>query len=395
MDKKGPALNRRDFVKLAAASAALFSAAAVPGAQEARQPLKQEQKQEKQSPSPRARRNPNAKLIRVASIQSRANPRVKGLCIDPFNKDFTTQQLNQSIDGWLAHYEDLIAQAAREQCRLAVLPEDFTRIFDSAMFLDDRSIFRNAVKGQTPLVAERLGAAARRHRMHLVACYFANEGDRIYNVADLFAPSGERIGRYRKVHMPQYEMWQVTPGDDFPAFETELGWVGMLICYDQMWPEAAACCAMNGAQLICHPSAAVLKDFYLRQRAFDNQVHYLSATRQESMIAAPNGDLLASGENRDPAVVWADIDLRTATMADENFYEYLYSGIRDHKERHLKFRRQEAYKVLLDKKPPLAAQYPPGGVANTPEEIDRVYQIVKKIRQGDPEYRNRYHWRWL
>ena len=76
--------------------------------------------------------------------------------------------------------------------------------------------------------------------MFIVACYFALEGDAIYNVADLFGPNGELVGRYRKVHLPQYELWQVTAGDVFPAFETALGWISMLICYDQMWPESAA-----------------------------------------------------------------------------------------------------------------------------------------------------------
>lgn len=379
-------IKRRDFVKRAAAGAALLSGAGAVMAQG---------KPQEQKPQPAAQAaKPKANLARVASLQTRANPRVKGLCADPFNKAFSRKQLHKSIEGWLAHYEELIAQAAREHCQLAVTTEDFTHIFDAAMFLDDRAVFHEAVERQTPLIAERLGAAAKRRRMHLVACYFAQEGDRIYNVADLIGPGGERIGRYRKVHMPQYELWQVTPGDAFPAFETELGWIGMLICYDQMWPEAASCCALNGAQLICHPSAAVLKDFYMRQRAFDNQVHYLSVTRTDSMISAPQGDILANGAEKDPAIVWADVDLRGGTRGDAHFYECLYSGIQDHKERHLKFRRPEAYGALAQPHPPLAAQYPAGGVANTPGEIDRVYQIVKKIRQGDPEYRNRYHWQW-
>ena len=79
-------------------------------------------------------------------------------------------------------------------------------------------------------------------------------------------------------------------------------------------------------------------------------------------------------------------------VGDEYYYECLYSGIQDHKERHLKFRRPETYKVLTEKNPPLARQYPAGGVANTPESIDEVYQTVKKIRQGDIS--RRYHWKW-
>ena len=151
----------------------------------------------------------------------------------------------------------MFGRAARQNCKLAVITEDFTRLSRCMRYLDDRSIFQQAVARQTPMIRERLENVARKNNMYLVACYFAQEGEQVFNVADLFGPTGDLIGRYRKVHMPQYELWQVTPGDVFPAFETDIGWISMLICYDQMWPESAACCAMNGAQIICQPSAAI------------------------------------------------------------------------------------------------------------------------------------------
>src|SRR4030042_2358005 len=277
------------------------------------------------------------KTVRIAAIQTRKNPKIEGLYTDPFQSDFSLQDLYRSVDLWLEWYEELIVQAARESCRLAVFTEDFTRIFNLSMYLEDRSLFRKAVERQTSLVPERMGALARHHSMYLVACYFAAEGDLIRNVCDLFSPEGSLAGRYRKVHMPQYEKWQVTPGGAFPAFETELGWISMLVCYDQMWPEAAASCAMNGAQLICHPSAAVMKEHYMLQRAYDSQVHYISSSGTSSMISSPRAEILANGRDKDPAIVLADVDLKHATLGDPYFYEYLYSGIQDHKERDLKF----------------------------------------------------------
>ena len=151
---------------------------------------------------------------------------------------------------------------------------------------------------------------------------------------------------------------------------------------------------MNGAQIICHPSAASLTDYHMRTRAKDNQVHYISSTWMNSMIVSPRAEILANAEKRDPAIVWADVDVQGATMADELLWEYLYSGIQDHKERHLKFRRPETYRVLTDPHPPLADQYPPGGVANTPESIAEVYRKHKEARQkilrGE---KVPYHWR--
>jgi hypothetical protein len=152
---------------------------------------------------------------------------------------------------------------------------------------------------------------------------------------------------------------------------------------------------MNGAQIICHPSAASLKDYHMRTRARDNQVHYISSTGFNSMITSPHAEILANAEDKDPAIVWADVDVKGETMADELFWEYLYSGIQDHKERHLKFRRPETYSVLAEKHPPLANQYPEGGVANTPDAIDEVYRKHKEARQKSARgERVPYHWRW-
>jgi hypothetical protein len=96
-----------------------------------------------------------------------------------------------------------------------------------------------------------------------------------------------------------------------------------------------------------------------------------------------------------PAIVWADVDLKKATLADDYFWEYLYSGIQDHKERHLKFRRPDTYKVLTQKNPPLADSYPEGGVANTPEKINSVYNTMKTMHlKGIRGEKIPYHWRW-
>ena len=338
-----------------------------------------------------ARSGKNNDRVRVATVQSNRVSACGVLHTNPFMEDFSMDDLLASIELRIAWYEELFEQAAREKCKLAVLTEDFTRLGSCASYLDDRSIFHRAVEMQTALIPERFGALAKKRSIYLVLCYYALEEGAIYNVADLLGPRGDRVGRYRKVHLPQYELWQVKAGDSFPAFETDLGWIGMLICYDQMWPEAAGCCAMNGAQLICQPSAASLTDYHMRTRATDNQVHHLSSTYMNSMIVSSRAEIMADAGERDPAIVWADLDIRGASMGDEYFYEYLYSGIQDHKERHLKFRRPDAYGVLTEGHPPLADQYPEGGVANTPEAIDRVYSEEKREMRGEE---TPYHWNW-
>jgi predicted amidohydrolase len=336
-----------------------------------------------------------AQTVRVSVVQSRTNPTVAGLRANPFHKDFSRVDLFASIERHIAWFERWFDRAAADRCRLTVITEDFTRLGLVATYLDDRSLFQEAVAVQTPLIAERLGAAARKHGMYIVASYYTLDGEAIYNVADLFDPRGEIAGRYHKVHLPLYEQWQVRAGNAFPAFETELGWVSMLVCYDQMWPESVTCCALNGAQIICQPSAASLSDYHMRARAMDSQTHMLSATYMRSMITSPRAEILADAGEQEHAVVWADVDLEAATRADAFFWEYLYSGIQNHKERHLKFRRPDAYGPITDIHPPLVDQYPEGGRADTPDAIAEVYRIHKtmqqKIARGEE---TPYHWRW-
>ncbi len=380
-------LNRRRFVQWTAVGAA---PAVLAGAGNPRARAEEPQPVSPTHTSP----NPNA--VRLATIQSRSNPHVKGLNTNPFSDQFRKGDLKKAVDGHLKWYEQLIAQAANDDCRLVVLTEDITRLSPVMTYLDDRSLFVDTVAWQTDRVAERLAASAKKHRLYIVASYFAREGNRIFNVADLFGPKGDRIGRYRKVHLPEYELWQVTAGDEFPAFDTDLGWIGMLICYDQMWPESAACCTMSGAQIICQPSAAVLADYHMKTRAVDNQVHFLSSTSRNSRIVSPKADVLADAGDGNPAIAWADCDIDGATKpADDFFWEHLYSGIKDHKERVLKFRRPDAYGRLVESNPPLLEQYSAGGVANTPEEIERVYRIHKKMRQLQAAgKRVPYHWHY-
>ncbi len=85
----------------------------------------------------------------------------------------------------------------------------------------------------------------------------------------------------------------------------------------------------------------------MKTRAMDHQVFYISSTGVNSMIAAPNAKILADCGDQDEAVAVAEADLATATLSPENFWEYIYSGIRDHRERHLKLRQAEAYRVLI------------------------------------------------
>jgi predicted amidohydrolase len=106
------------------------------------------------------------------------------------------------------------------------------------------------------------------------------EEDRIYNAAVLINKNGEHL-IYRKVHLFGIEKRLFDRGRDFPVFNLEGVRVGILICYDWAFPEAARTLALKGAQLILHPSNLVLPyaQDAMKIRALENRVFILTAKR--------------------------------------------------------------------------------------------------------------------
>jgi predicted amidohydrolase len=333
------------------------------------------------------------KTVRLATTQHgwKDRPIAANPYGDSFSFDIALQCAKQAVDENAA----LLSKAGEAGADLAVAGEDIASLGTAMTFLDDPSIFRKLTEQTAPYVHQALSGVARHHRMHVVASFYEPEGDTIFNSSVLFGRDGKPIGRYHKVHLPVYETWLVTAGSGFPAFDTDIGVVGMIICYDDMWPESTAACALNGARIICHSSAASPADYRVRSRAMDYQVFYVTSTYANSRIAAPNAKILADAGDGQDLFVAADVDVQSASLSPESFWEYLYSGIRDHRERHLKLRRPDAYGVLLNPSPAAVKAYPQGGVANTPKAIREVYEKHKAEHQrGLRGEKPQYEWKW-
>lgn len=158
----------------------------------------------------------------------------------------------------LAHAIAFIEDAAGRGAGLIALPE----LFRSQYFCqrEDASLFDLAepVPGVTTTA---LGKIAKKRGVSIIAPIFERRVPGIYhNSAALINESGEVAGLYRKMHIPDdpayYEKYYFTPGDlGFRTFRTSVGPVGMLICWDQWYPEAARLTALAGAELLVYPTA--------------------------------------------------------------------------------------------------------------------------------------------
>jgi predicted amidohydrolase len=175
---------------------------------------------------------------------------------------------------------------------------------------------------------EQFAKACRELQVSAIFGLLERDGERLFNAAALVGPEGF-IGSYRKVHLPYLgvDMWTTYGDRPFAVWQTQGIHVGLLICYDAAFPEAARALALQGADLIVLPTnwppgAECVADFTINSRAMENAVYFLAVNRVgeergfrfigRSRICGPSGCTLASTESLDPTTLFADIDVQQA-----------------------------------------------------------------------------------
>jgi N-carbamoylputrescine amidase len=168
----------------------------------------------------------------------------------------------QLAGGWdLARNADrteaLIRQAAAQGANLVLCPE----LFLSPYFCvdEDADHFDLALPAEGHPGLERFGRLAAELSVVLPVGFFERAGKVFYNSIAVFDADGERLGVYRKTHIPDNpgysEKFYFTPGDTgFQVWQTRYGAVGVGICWDQWFPETARALALLGAELLCFPT---------------------------------------------------------------------------------------------------------------------------------------------
>jgi len=154
--------------------------------------------------------------------------------------------------------EQKIREAAQAGAQVICLPE----LYRSQYFCREEKAelfdLAEPVPGDT---TERLGKLAREHRVVIIASLFERRAAGLYhNTAAILGSNGDLLGLYRKMHIPDdplfFEKFYFTPGDlGFKNFDTEFGRLGVLVCWDQWYPEAARLTAMQGANILFYPTA--------------------------------------------------------------------------------------------------------------------------------------------
>jgi predicted amidohydrolase len=202
----------------------------------------------------------------------------------------------------------LVEDAAAQKPDLVCLPEGITVVGNGKKYAE----VSEAIPGPT---TARLGELAKKLNAVVVAGIYEREGKIVYNTAVLMGRDGWLIGSYRKTHLPREE-WEagITPGNDYPVFQTDFGKVGLIICWDLQFPEPARAMAARGAEILLLPIWGG-SETLAKARAIENSVYLVSATYDmRSFIIDPTGQVLAEATKDQPVAV-AELNL------DAKFYQ--------------------------------------------------------------------------
>lgn len=258
-----------------------------------------------------------------------------GLIQQANTPDRRTNMLNlaESIAACAAHGAQLVVLQELHNTLYFCQTED-TRLFDLA----------EPIPGPSTGFYAELAAT---HGIVLVTSLFEKRAPGLYhNTAVVFDRDGSIAGKYRKMHIPDdpayYEKFYFTPGDlGFQPIQTSLGKLGVLVCWDQWYPEAARLMALRGAELLIYPTAIgwessdsdeeksrQLGAWVISQRghAVANGLPVISVNRVghepdpsgqtrgiqfwgNSFVAGPQGEILAQASNVEPQVMVVEVDM--------------------------------------------------------------------------------------
>jgi len=241
--------------------------------------------------------------------------------------------------GEVARNLDIVeARVASQACELLVLPE---LAMSGYQFLSHEEVEGLAEEIPHGATTHRLVELARAQGMFIVAGLPERHGRHVYNSAILVGPDGF-LGLYRKTHLFFEETLYFSPGNTgFKVWDIGPVKIGILICFDWVFPESARTLALQGADIVCHPSNLVLPHCpdAMVTRCLENRVFGLTANRigreqrgekppltfiGKSEIVTPSGEILYRASTDQPEYVVRTIDPKEAQKKSLNPYNDLF-----------------------------------------------------------------------
>ena len=282
------------------------------------------------------------KIIRPGASAGQPLDNSPNVTNSPFTIGLIQDHATADIAANVARAERLVRDAARRGAQIICLKELFNAQYFCKAQECDRFDLAEPIPGPT---TERMQAIARELQVVVIVPLFERQTAGIYrNSAAVIDADGSLLGIYRKMHIPDdpqyYEKFYFTPGDlGFKAWDTAVGRIGVLICWDQWYPEGARLTAMQGAQILFYPTAIgwlppekaeygerqqAAWETMQRSHAIANGVYVVAVNRVGmepsgndgiefwggSFVADPNGRVIAkAGQSEEVLVVDCDLGM--------------------------------------------------------------------------------------
>lgn len=200
---------------------------------------------------------------------------------------------NATLQDNLRSMAEVLDKAGRENPDAILLTE----------FFPERGVKGTARDRSEPIpgpATDVLSRKAREYNCYVIAGVLELDGGKTYDTAVLIDRAGRIAGKYRKTHLPLAEIEDgETPGNEYPVFETDFGRIGILICWDFVFPETFRIMRLKGAEIVFLPTAgdpgARHWDTITRARALDNGLYLVASVGDgaASRIVNPDGEVIA------------------------------------------------------------------------------------------------------
>jgi N-carbamoylputrescine amidase len=212
----------------------------------------------------------------------------------------------------IARAETLVREAAAHGAKIICLPEIFATIYFCQV--EDHKYFKLAEEIPGPTTS-RFAKLAAEIEAAIVAPLFEKRASGLYhNTAAIIDADGSYLGKYRKMHIPDdplfYEKFYFAPGDlGFRSWRTRDATIGVLICWDQWYPEGARLTALSGAEILFYPTAigwhpSEKNEFGVRQHASWETIQRSHAIANGCYVAVPNRTGFEASNGGDGIEFW-------------------------------------------------------------------------------------------
>lgn len=215
----------------------------------------------------------------------------------------------KTVEKNISLMSELLDQAGKSGCQIVCLPEGWATCSTG---LDMTKVEANTLEGSASVM---MAQKAKQHGMYIVSGLYSWTGDTLHNVAVLYNRQGKIQEVYKKVQLPDSESEQgVVPGNSLPVFTTDFGKIGILICFDSVFPEVSRILALNGAEILFCPIWGDSRSpdswkVVARCRAMDNGVYFVTSIFDgHSLIVNPAGEVLQESGTQG-TIITATIDL--------------------------------------------------------------------------------------